>query len=464
MSPMMLLATLLALSPGHATTHPPAADELIPETPEGWRYERIDFPLSFAPEIDYEGFEELRFAPGMMVADDYDYFSYAFAIRIEEEVEVDLAFVQSFLERYYRGLCRAALEARQAEVDLSDFKVEARSAERGYAATIEMVDAFLTMEPLKLALELDVHPTPRGVDLFAIASPAQESSLIWKELRALAERWRDEQPMPVFFNHLFVVPDADTYAALMESEFLRASFGVSEERKTVRSDVSYAGLYLYGRRTYFEFLSPDFGNTGLSPGDTGLAFGVEGKGETDELVKALGEHDVTAFTRPVTRELDGEQVPWFEMMGVEKPTATSRMTVFSLEYDERFLSTWHNELAPDSGGISREAVLARYAAKLERKPDEALFQDVTAIDLTLDAAELERLLEVCRAFGYELEEADEAWTCHAPQFRLTLKKGETSRGITRFAMTLRRPVEREPLKLGRAVLRFEGSKAYFELP
>ena len=35
-------------------------------TPEGWRTETIPFPLEFAPEIKYEGLEELRFALGMM--------------------------------------------------------------------------------------------------------------------------------------------------------------------------------------------------------------------------------------------------------------------------------------------------------------------------------------------------------------------------------------------------------------
>ncbi len=35
---------------------------LLP-VPEDWRFEKIDFPLDFAPDLDYQGFEELRFAP-----------------------------------------------------------------------------------------------------------------------------------------------------------------------------------------------------------------------------------------------------------------------------------------------------------------------------------------------------------------------------------------------------------------
>ena len=48
--------------------------ELLPPAPAGWRFERIDFPLDFAPDIEHEGFEELWFAPGMF-APESDTFS-----------------------------------------------------------------------------------------------------------------------------------------------------------------------------------------------------------------------------------------------------------------------------------------------------------------------------------------------------------------------------------------------------
>lgn len=48
-----------------------AADFTLP-IPEGWRTETIPFPLEFAPELSYEGYEELRFSPGMFKAGDED--------------------------------------------------------------------------------------------------------------------------------------------------------------------------------------------------------------------------------------------------------------------------------------------------------------------------------------------------------------------------------------------------------
>jgi hypothetical protein len=61
-------------------------------TPEGWRTETIPFPLEFAPELDYEGLEELRFAPGMFKEGSADFWSYAFVTRkpIQLNVNIDI--------------------------------------------------------------------------------------------------------------------------------------------------------------------------------------------------------------------------------------------------------------------------------------------------------------------------------------------------------------------------------------
>ncbi len=58
----------------------------ILKTPTDWRYEKIDLPLDFAPSINYNGFEELRFAPGMFDREAEKYFTYVFVISIEEVV------------------------------------------------------------------------------------------------------------------------------------------------------------------------------------------------------------------------------------------------------------------------------------------------------------------------------------------------------------------------------------------
>lgn len=455
---MNTLAALVLLLPGPLQDTP----EILPESPKGWRYERLDFPLSFAPELEFEGFEELSFAPGMFAPDSDSYFSYALGIRLEGDHDVDAGFVQSFLEGYYRGLCRAVGEGRDLEFDYDSIAAAVTGGDGEFAATVAMVDAFVSGEPLSLRFELSVHPRPRSTELLGLASPMPEEAAVWKELRDLRGRWRAGLALPVFLNHLYVVPDGETYRALAGSEFLRESLAVSEERTTVRADLTYSGLYFYGRRTYFEFLEP--GSTDrVAPGGSGLALGLEEEGGVKRLAERLGEAGVRTFAGSRTRAGHGEQQPWFEILGVEAAHAGSRLSLFAMEYDPRFLTSWHAELPPEGGGIARRRILERYAAVLgqgERRR-EALLEDVTEVFLELDEAERERLLAVCRAAGYELDQGVDAWVCHAPQFRLVVRASEGPGRVTGLRMALRAPVEREPIQLGKARLSFQGRTATF---
>ncbi len=73
--------------------------------------------------------------------------------------------------------------------------------------------------------------------------------------------------MPVFLNHFFTVLDLETYQAIEASEFMTREFAPNEYRKTVRGDLSYAGIYFYGLNTYFEF----FDEESRGPGSRDLA-------------------------------------------------------------------------------------------------------------------------------------------------------------------------------------------------
>jgi hypothetical protein len=433
---------------------------LLPPAPSGWRTERLAFPLEFAPELDYRGFEDLAFAPGMFTPGSESYFSYVLALRLEGDVLVDERMLTRFLATYYRGLCRAVAADRKLAREADDVRAEVRRTEGGFHAKVAMFDAFTTGEPLDLALELTTHATPEATEILGLASPLDAAAPIWGELRALGAAWRAARPAPVLLNHLFVVVDEETYVALAGSDFLRGAFALSEERTTVRADGSYTGLYFYGQRTYFEFLRP-----GAYRG-TGLALGVEDPGQLAAFAQRLLQEGVRSQGGPITRKLDESQLPWFEILGVEMPTA--ELTLFGMEYDPRFLERWHAGKTPQVGGIGRAAVLERYAAALGKSEVHATapFGDVSAIELTLAGAARERLLAVARAAGWESELAGDTATCRAPgvAFRLrTPASPAAPTGITGFELALRAPFEREPLRLGSVTVRFQGQHASFEL-
>ena len=444
-----MIALLLCLLPQSTPADVPS---LLPPAPAGWRSERLTFPLDFAPEIDLRGVEDLRFAPGMFQPGSDSYFSYALALRVEGDVVVDRAFLHEFLDAYYRGLCTAVARDRKLDFDPDMVEVTVRADGTRYRARVAMIDPFTTGEPLELEIELEGRSVPRATELLGLASPLDPEAPIWKELHALGDGWRASRAAPVFLNHVYLVPDAATYEALRTCEFLR-ELGVFEERETVRADGSYRGLYLYGRRTYFEFLPP--GAAGLAEGASGLAFGLERIDQTDEFTASLEEHGIQAAGGGITRQHEGQQVPWFRILGIEMPAGP--LTVFSLEYAPRFLARWHPGSTPD--GIARADVLARYAAVLRTVDRPAPLGDVSEVRLALDDAQRERLLTVCSVAGYEIESGADSWTCHGPEIRFAVQRAAAPGGITGLALTLQSPVDRDPLELGQIRLEFHGSSA-----
>ncbi len=185
----MISLSLVCLTLGAA---PNATSELLPKTPEGWRFERIDFPLPFAPELKYAGFEELRFAPGMFDAKSDTYFTYIFAMRITNEFKVGAVELKSFVETYFRGLCKAVSKNSKFEIDTSKISAlvredhfEARRA-RHFQITLSSFDPFVTGKPITLNLELIVvEMNPTDHRLFAAVSPKPTDAPIWTLLRKL---------------------------------------------------------------------------------------------------------------------------------------------------------------------------------------------------------------------------------------------------------------------------------------
>lgn len=184
---------LIALALGAALQDP---DYKLPK-PEGWRTERIEFPPPFAKDLDYKGFEDLRFAPGMFKAEAPDYFSYALLFWIDGAMSFEPTSIEKDLLKYYKGLCGAVGKSRKLDIDLSKFSVQVKKLDQKgklggedadrFEATIEMVDAFVTGKPLTLHLEC----WARGVEggkrscFFALASPKEKSGAIWETLRKI---------------------------------------------------------------------------------------------------------------------------------------------------------------------------------------------------------------------------------------------------------------------------------------
>ncbi len=192
-----MIAMVLSLLPVMACAEPATKSVLLPKTPPNWRYERIDFPLPFAPELKYDGFEELGFAPGMLNAKSDTYFTYIFAMKITNDVSIDAKLLKSLLETYFRGLCRTVAEGTDFDIDVSKISATVREDHyeaprtRHFTVMLDSYDPFVTGKKLKLRLEMLVVDRKRNDHLiFAAASPKPADSPVWRVLRKLKQQFQ----------------------------------------------------------------------------------------------------------------------------------------------------------------------------------------------------------------------------------------------------------------------------------
>lgn len=173
-----------------------AEEPPVLNAPEGWRSERIPFPLEFAPAIDYPGFEELRFAPGMFDPDAADYFSYVFVWFIEGRAEFDAELLDKQLEAYFEGLCTAVAQSRKLSPPAHPIEASVGQANQAgeYQARVSVWDAFTDGRPLTLRFEIRTQRCAEDACSCVLfeASPSPVDAEVWKTMRGITDAFRCE--------------------------------------------------------------------------------------------------------------------------------------------------------------------------------------------------------------------------------------------------------------------------------
>lgn len=165
-------------------------------TPDGWRTETIPFPLGFAPELDYTGLEELRFAPGMFTPGAEDYWTYAFVWWIPLDVDPGVERLQTDLESYFFGLTRVVARSNGFDPGNPTFEAKLGRVEeddparlRGHVLTF---DAFAARKAVELNVRVEDVPCEdegRRALVFLL-SPRPEDHAVWDSLREIRDGFR----------------------------------------------------------------------------------------------------------------------------------------------------------------------------------------------------------------------------------------------------------------------------------
>ena len=75
-----------------------------------WSKEIIQIPFWFAPEINFNGHEDIRFAKGWEKIDSTGFWTYVFAWEINLKTKPTTKFFEDNLKRYFDGLMKVVNE------------------------------------------------------------------------------------------------------------------------------------------------------------------------------------------------------------------------------------------------------------------------------------------------------------------------------------------------------------------
>ncbi|MCH9651981.1 MAG: hypothetical protein K0U98_27375 [Deltaproteobacteria bacterium] len=207
----LVLATLLLLpclltaeeEPTTAEVPKPELPFFLP-TPEGWRTETIPMPLSFAPEIELAGLEELRFSPGMFKEGAEDFWTYAFIWWVPEDSKIQEEMLETSLTAYFEGLAKAVGEAKGIDFEGVEFRSKVRrmgaDADRPprFSAEMQAFDAFTTLRPISLysRIELLQCPSHKKMAAFFAVSPQAPGHRVWLRLEEIRSGFLCRRPEP----------------------------------------------------------------------------------------------------------------------------------------------------------------------------------------------------------------------------------------------------------------------------
>jgi hypothetical protein len=170
---------------------PPMIPSVLKE-PAEWRFEKMPVPPGFAPDVKLNGWEEIRFAPGMFDNTSPTYFTCVLVITAEGAPELGAPGIKDFLEKYYRGLSVGVGRGRGFSPDLALMNAEVTPAgdPNRYTAKVIFFDSFTDGRKITLNIEARIVPSPRQTKTYLtlLVSTRAKGDEIWEKLRAIESK------------------------------------------------------------------------------------------------------------------------------------------------------------------------------------------------------------------------------------------------------------------------------------
>lgn len=179
---MLLLCSVLAFAQDEK-------DLDILEADSTWLKEIIKFPLSFAQDINYKGYEDLRFAKDWSKPEGSEFFTYAFVWNINLIEMPTINMLEDNMKLYYDGLMAAVNKDENFTIPESVIhfsKKENINKKLPYfIGEMKVYDSFFTKKIITLFANVETiycKEQNKYLMLFRISSLNFENS-IWKKLQ-----------------------------------------------------------------------------------------------------------------------------------------------------------------------------------------------------------------------------------------------------------------------------------------
>jgi len=156
------------------------------KTDDSWGKELFAIPLHFAQDIKLKGFEDARFPKGWNDTASPNFWTYAFAWKVNLDTALTLIQVEDYIKKYYDGLLSGV--NKEKGLELPKTTVEITKTKEGYfigKATI--YDTFTTKKPLILNFHIEqtfCDKNNKSIMLFKI-SPKNFDHNVWNNLKKI---------------------------------------------------------------------------------------------------------------------------------------------------------------------------------------------------------------------------------------------------------------------------------------
>jgi hypothetical protein len=159
--------------------------------PSAWSHETIIFPMDFAPEISYKGFEELRFAPGWGDPNSSDKWAYTILWWLDGVYNFNEKTLQQNLESYYTGLTKRRAIAEKLDMNAwtpAKSQVQKIKTSKGdretFTATTAIFDSQVTKKPGTLYFKIHVKDCPDKTKTILLIEVAENvfTAAAWQQL------------------------------------------------------------------------------------------------------------------------------------------------------------------------------------------------------------------------------------------------------------------------------------------